>query len=484
MNDRDDREAFVSRYGTALASYVAVPDEPGRAEAYALGRIAVEVGMSLLDLMVVHQDSTASLFTEIPADEGAGKAASQFCLEAIATFDMAQRGYWEAQERARSERDHAEQLARLNDAVVSMSSVPDLVEGLVVTAEHGKMLVGAVQSYLYVDDVELVSPQASPDVLAELRALAGKAQASGRNQRPSTTSSKAGGWMLAVPVGSSLLPPRGALVVSRATPFSEEEVAIIEQFTRYASMALDMAVRREQDHAMAVTLQHALLPRAIPQVRGLHIAWRYLPAEGRDIGGDWYDVFNLENGEVAVVIGDVMGHDLQAAAMMGQLRLALQAYAIDGYPPSEVVDRADRLLQLVDPTRLATLAYIVIDPERHRLRLTNAGHPPPLLQSPDGNVTMLTGGLSVPLGTDAEHARHCETEYPILPGTRILLYTDGLVEARRRDIGHGIDRLIHVMESESGTPDSLCDAVLSVRTAAREDDVCILCAVVDPLVLD
>jgi hypothetical protein len=361
-----------------------------------------------------------------------------------------------------------------------MSSVPDHMEGFVVTAEHGLILVGAEQSYLFIDDVELALPQAPSEALGELRALAGLTQATERNQRCPAASTNGGGWILAVPVGSPPLAPRGALVVKRSTPFSDDEVAVVEQFARYASMALDMAVRREQDHAMAMTLQHALLPRALPKVRGLHIAWRYLPAEGRDIGGDWYDVFNLENGEVAVVIGDVMGHDLQAAAIMGQLRLALQAYAIDGHPPSEVIDRADRLLQLVDPERLATLAYIVIDPERRRLRLTNAGHPPPLLQMPDGTVTVLTGGLSVPLGTDAKDSRHCQVEYPILPGARLLLYTDGLVEARQSDIVQGIDRLIEVLQSESGTPEALCDAVLSVRTVAREDDICILCAVIDP----
>lgn len=290
--------------------------------------------------------------------------------------------------------------------------------------------------------------------------------------------------MLAVPVGSPPFFPRGALVIRRVTPFSDEEVTIVEQFTQYASMALDMAGRREQDHAMAVTLQHALLPRTLPKVRGLQVAWRYLPAEGREIGGDWYDVFNLENGEVAVVIGDVMGHDLQAAAIMGQLRLALQAYAIDGYSPSEVVDRSDRLLQLVDPARLATVAYIVIDPERRCLRLTNAGHPPPLLQAPDGTVTILTGGLSVPLGTDAADARHCQVEYPLQPGMRLLLYTDGLVETRQCDIGRGIDHIIDVLQSEPGNPDALCDAVLSVRTEAREDDICILCAVIDPPTAD
>lgn len=171
-----------------------------------------------------------------------------------------------------------------------------------------------------------------------------------------------------------------------------------------------------------------------------------------------------------------MGHDLRAAAAMGQMRLALQAYALDGYPPSEVVDRADRLLHHLDPTLLATLVYGVIDRDRRRLHLSNAGHPPPLVIDRNAEARLLSGALSVPLGTDVGYARHRQYEYELNPGSRLLFYTDGLVEDRRRPIDDGLRELVEAVSGAALDPEAMCDAVLSVRGQDRTDDVCVLCA--------
>jgi serine phosphatase RsbU (regulator of sigma subunit) len=472
---------FASRYRIALSAHVTARDETGRSEAYQLGRQAVAAGMSLLDLTVVHEEALEAVAT--PGNPAARAAATEFYLEALSTFDMAQRGYLEAQERARAERGHAERLTRLNRAVVAVASVPGYADRMEVVVDHVRSLFGdsARSALLIDDDAELVRPPSGPAVLNDLRLAATKARLNERTRVETAEWRGAGeGWLLATPIADPGQVPHGALLVWRADAFHDEDLAIAEQFSRYVSLAMAMAARFEQEHELAITLQHALLPPSPPSVPGIQVAWRYLPAEARDIGGDWYDVFNVDNGEVVLVVGDVMGHDLRAAAIMGQLRLALQAYAIDGYSPAEVMDRADRLLQRLDPGRLATLSYAVVDKSRRRLMLSNAGHPAPLLLGPDGSISQMSGGLSVPLGTDDPAARHRQVPYDLRPGTRLLFYTDGLVEDRRRAFDDGLAHLIQSLRCASGAPEDICERALSVRGEARDDDVCVLCAVIDP----
>jgi hypothetical protein len=472
--------AFAARYRDALCAHVKAPGEAGRSEAYELGRHAVSAGIGLLELAVAHQEA---LDVAVPADAGpaARAAAREFYLEALSTFDMAQRGYLEAQERARTERVHSDRLSRLNQAVVAVASVAGYTERLNATLEHARLLFGgSARSALFVDDsAELVRPQFGADVLSDLRVAGYKARLEERTHVETAEWRGAGdGWLLATPIGEPGHLPRGALVIWRPEAFGDEDLAIAEQFARYASMALDMAARFEQEHELAITLQRSLLPPAPPDVPGVRVAWRYLPAEARDIGGDWYDVFNLDSGEVVLVVGDVMGHDLRAAAIMGQLRLSLQAYAIDGHPPAEVMNRADRLLQRIDPARLATVVYAVIDRPRRHLLLSNAGHPAPLRLDPDRTTSILTAGLSVPLGTDVEEVRHQQAQYVLNPGTRLLFYTDGLIEDRRRSVDEGLADLMKSLQAASGAPDEMCELTLAVRGDAR-DDVCVLCAVID-----
>lgn len=475
MTGGETGSGFAVRYQQALGAYVKDPNEPGRSEAYELGRTAVGASLSLLDFAALHHQAVESVLSQ-DLDEAARRVATEFFLEALSTFDMAQRGYLEAQERARSEREHAEKLRALNEAVVAITAVESFSERLANVSEYSARMVGAEGSGVILEGEPGLEP--ADRLPPELFTLARRATTKRSTQVAAVTQGPDGRWAVAVPIGDGSEVVRGSLVLWRTDPFLSDEVALIEQFARYASMALDMSARFEREHELAITLQHAMLPPAPPDVPGLEVAWRYRPAQARDIGGDWYDVFNVDNGDVVLVVGDVMGHDLRAAAIMGQLRLALQAYAIDGYPPSEVVDRADRLLHRLDPALLATLAYGVLDRDRRHIVLSNAGHPPPLLIDSAGEATPLMGALSVPLGTDVSHVRHRQVEYELHTGERLLFYTDGLVEDRRRGFDEGLSQLISSLRGAPRTPEEVCDTALSVRGEYRMDDVCVLCAAI------
>jgi serine phosphatase RsbU (regulator of sigma subunit) len=176
-----------------------------------------------------------------------------------------------------------------------------------------------------------------------------------------------------------------------------------------------------------------------------------------------------------------MGHGIKAASVMGQLRLATRAYAIDGYSPSKVVSRVDRLLERLDETQIATLVYAVLEPASGHVTIVNAGHPPPVVVDPLGNTQLVSGAESVALGAGAatavesERVLHKEEDLTVPPGSRLLLYTDGLVEDRSRPLSEGIALLQRALRGHAGSPAELCDLLLSsVAPSQLEDDVCIL----------
>jgi hypothetical protein len=479
MADTPEIAAFAQRYRAALSAYLAGPSEAGRSEAYQLGRQAVSAGVGILHLSVIHEDSTLAVLGE-PAHAASRANAADFYLEALSTFDMAQRGYLEAQERARANRLHADRLSRLNEAVVAVASEADLVGKLNVAVRHAGHLVDESSSaVIFGESVELVDTSASPLMRNDLRLVAGKVRYNERSLVESVDWPETGHQqLLAVPIGGPQQVPSGAVLVWRNETYLDEDLAILEQFARYLSIAVDIAARLEREHELAIALQNALLPPEPPTLAGMEVAWRYLPAGAREIGGDWYDVFNLDNGEVVLVIGDITGHDLTAAALMGQLRLAVQAYAVEGYGPAEVIDRADRLMQRLDSDRMATIAYLLVNRTRDRITLSNAGHPPPVVISPSGATSLLTEALSVPIGIDLSEEPRPQVEYPLLPGTRLLLYTDGLIEDHRRPLDEGIDLLMNSLRSVSARPEQICEKALAIRREPR-DDVCVLCAAIE-----
>jgi len=233
-----------------------------------------------------------------------------------------------------------------------------------------------------------------------------------------------------------------------------------ERIEARAQLALREALAR-RDHEVAETLQRSLLPDRLPEIPGVAVSARYVPATAHlVVGGDWYDVMQLDDGLVGLAIGDVAGHGLAAAATMGQLRMAVRAYAVQDPSPVSVMCGVHRLLSHLPIQEMVTLTYLVYDPGTLMLRFTNAGHPPPLLFG-GGRSTYLEGGLSPPLGV-TEMASFTEATQDMWSGATLLLYTDGLVERRRESIELGMDRLRRAAARHEGSDvTELCDQVVS-----------------------
>ncbi|WP_413102530.1 SpoIIE family protein phosphatase [Streptomyces sp. Inha503] len=225
----------------------------------------------------------------------------------------------------------------------------------------------------------------------------------------------------------------------------------------------------------AVTLQRSLLPQGLEQPDDLRVAATYQPG-GTDaaVGGDWYDVITLGAGRTALVIGDVMGRGVRAAAVMGQLRTAVRAYARLDLPPHEVLQLLDGLAAEIDPHQIATCVYAVHDPNENRLVYASAGHLPILVRDPDGTVRRASEPTGPPLGTGGW--LHTTGSVPLGPGASAVLYTDGLVERRDKDIYDGVAALERVFAGATGSPQVMCDRLIRALgiTAEHDDDVAVL----------
>ncbi len=326
-------------YRAALAQYLRAADEAGRSRAYDLGHRAVEERVGLIEFIGIHRDAVNALVVPKPKPHNVC-AAIDFFTESMSTFDMAQRGYWEAQERAVIERD------------------------------------------------------------------------------------------------------------------------------------------------IAVSLQRSLLPKELPLAPGLEVAVRYLPAgQHAMIGGDWYDVVQLAEGKLALVVGDVMGHGVPQAAVMGQLRLGFRAYLAEGHSLPDVVRHTDTLLLALDGSHTATLALVVVDltavdgAAAATVEVLRAGHPPPLHVGADGRARFLEASHDRLLGLPDTVERVLGEPLPVAAGDMVLLYTDGLLDTRERAGERGTDALQAVAEGFDGGPDELCDAVIEALVGDKcSDDVCLLAA--------
>lgn len=274
----------------------------------------------------------------------------------------------------------------------------------------------------------------------------------------------------------------GALTLGRSErpePFTTADIALIEDIARRAGLALENARLYQRQRKVAETMQRHLLPH-LPRVPGLGMTARYLPApDASQVGGDWYDAFTLTDGATALVIGDVVGHDLDAAAGMAQLRNMLRAYAwSEEKPPSKIVEWLDLASLYIAEVSLATMVFARLtkaDDGRYRLSWTNAGHPPPLLVTHDGVAHYLTDGHGILLGIAAHQPRADATAF-LPPGSTLLLYTDGLVESPSHSIDEGLDRLRRHAASLAHRPlQPFTDQLLArARPPRNDDDVALL----------
>ncbi|MEU2432079.1 SpoIIE family protein phosphatase [Streptomyces sp. NPDC007861] len=271
----------------------------------------------------------------------------------------------------------------------------------------------------------------------------------------------------------------GALVLSydQPRPFPPAERAVLISLAGLIAQALDRARLYDAKHQLAHTLQTALLPKALPGIPGLDVAARYLPAgQGLDIGGDFYDLIPCDAADATAVIGDVQGHNVTAAALMGQVRTAVHAYATLGTPPGDVLARTNRLLTDLDPGLFTSCLIAHLDPSRRHARLATAGHPPPLLRHPDGRTEILRLPPGLLLGIDPK-AAYPATDIPLRPGTVLALYTDGLVEAPGADIEATTEALAQLLaHAADPTMDDLADTLVHHRgrPAPCHDDIALL----------
>lgn len=274
----------------------------------------------------------------------------------------------------------------------------------------------------------------------------------------------------------------GALTLARTDagrPFDAAEVSLIGDIGRRVGLAIDNTLRFGRQRQIAEAMQRNLLT-SLPQPGRLRLAARYQPAPvGSQVGGDWYDAFLLRDGATALVIGDVVGHDLAAAAGMAQLHGMLRALAWDQTePPSAIIDRLDQAVPAITKVPLATVILARLegpDEGPWQLRWTNAGHPPPLLVTSDGCAEFLEQGQGLLLGTGLNDAGRPNATVPLPPHSTLLFYTDGLIEVPGTDLDTGLGRLRrHAAALAGHSLDDFCDHVLARMPPGTADDIALL----------
>ncbi len=269
----------------------------------------------------------------------------------------------------------------------------------------------------------------------------------------------------------------GVLHVGSLTPrtFQETDVAILQTAALRAAPAIERAqlyAALEREHRVATVLQRSLLPRRMPEMVGVSVAARYLPARD-EVGGDWYDVIELPRGRLAIAIGDVVGHGIRAAALMGQLRTALRAYAVEGKGPAETLETVDRFVSGLGENPMATAAYAVLDTASGKLRFASAGHLPPIIVG-GGQARIAEAEPAPPLGV-FPYGTVPEHELTLEQGEMIVFYTDGLVERPREPLNEGIDRLAEVIRHTETVEEACVRAVDALLpSAGPRDDVAIV----------
>ncbi|MCZ4509281.1 SpoIIE family protein phosphatase [Streptomyces sp. ActVer] len=264
-------------------------------------------------------------------------------------------------------------------------------------------------------------------------------------------------------------------------PFTRDDLLVASQLATHTAIGVQKAVMYGHEASVADTLQHTMLPSSLPEPTGIRLASRYLPAsKTAQVGGDWYDAIPLPGNRVALIVGDVMGHSMTSAAIMGQLRTIVQTLAGLDLPPDEVLHHLDEQAQRLGSDHIATCLYAIYDPISHRLLMANAGHPPAVLLHPDGHGEVLRVPPAAPIGVGGVDFESVEMHAPT--GATLLLYTDGLVESRETDVGTGVEALrtsLRIVASGHSMPslEVLCDHILGAMVpGSRDDDIALLTA--------
>jgi serine phosphatase RsbU (regulator of sigma subunit) len=253
--------------------------------------------------------------------------------------------------------------------------------------------------------------------------------------------------------------------------FTAADAAVLQVAADRALGAVQ-SLRWREDRTAAAALQRSLVPSALPAVGGVTFAARYVPGQGQ-VGGDWYDVFVLPSGELGIVIGDVAGSGLEGAVIMGRLRSALRSYALESADPEEVLRKVDRKMQYFEADMMATVSYAVLDPASGRMRVSSAGHFPPVVAAPGNHGVLAEIAVDVPIGVADVPHRHVTT-LQLQPGAAVCFFTDGLVERRGELIDEHIGRLCGLVSAAA--PEQLCASVMRALVGSEpvEDDIALL----------
>jgi serine phosphatase RsbU (regulator of sigma subunit) len=260
----------------------------------------------------------------------------------------------------------------------------------------------------------------------------------------------------------------GSLTTRR---FSQDDIRLLQLVADRASLASQTRLGKI-DHTAALALQRSLLPTRLPEVAGIDMAARYIPGHHTGIGGDWYDVFTLPTGWLGIVVGDVSGHGLRAAVVMGRLRSALRAYALECDDPADALTRLDHKIQHFEAGNLATVLYAMVSPDREHIHVSLAGHLPPMLSRPQHGIAPLALPVDLPLGIGRPKKR-CTTVVEFPQNSVLVCYTDGLIERRGELIDVGFDRLRAAIPD--GSAETVCATVISTLGIEQPaDDVALL----------
>jgi serine phosphatase RsbU (regulator of sigma subunit) len=494
---------FKHDYSRALAEYLEDPGEPRLEQAYELGRAGIAHGLSILDIAASHHAALAAVpMHDQPEQEVKMRvdAAGGFLLECLSTFEMTQRGFQEAQETARLEREHSRALRGLSDAALAITTARDTTELVELVTEHARTLVGAGRAHLLLtppQDVDSripgeelpTSPEA--DSLLSDPELLSQALASQGATRLSKSDLERGryvpndvhipeGWLVA-PLASRDGRRLGVieLVDKRGGPFDEDDEAVVIQLAQMVSVALENAFLYQREHRIARTLQQSLLPETLPHIAEIELAARFHAAgDGYDVGGDFYDVFEVEDGWM-VVIGDVCGKGPQAAAITALVRYTIRAAALREQRPTRILAVVNEAVcSQVGNSQFCTVACGLLsrDGADISIRLALAGHLQPFVRRRDG-VLRKFGRYGTGLGI-VEEPRFEEEHAVLHPGDMVIFYTDGLTESphTRRWTASDFESFLNTgtAPGAAAVAHSLANEVVGPDRPRPRDDVAIL----------